>query len=70
MRVKSVPLNVLHIDVQGSIRHLYPSRSQVLLADTVTYQGTRYSKGMNVTYGSTAGLPDFAEIIQMALLGE
>lgn len=36
----------------------------------VTCQGTRYSKGMIVTYGSTAGLPDFAEIIQMALLGE
>lgn len=70
VRVKTVPLDALHEGVQTSIRHQYPSLTQVQLADTVTYQGTRYSKGMIVAYGSTAGLPDFAEIIQMVIFGE
>ena len=68
-RVTAVTVDVLHVDIQKSIRHLSP-QSQVQLADTVTYQGTRYSKGMIVAYGSTAGLPDFAEIVQIALIGE
>ncbi len=70
VRVTSVPLDVLHVNVQESIKHLFPCHSQVQLADTVTFHGTRYSKGMIVAYGCTAGLPDFAEIIQMALFGE
>ena len=70
VRVTAVPVDVLHVDIQESIRYLSPSQSQVQLADTVTYQGTRYSKGMIVAYGSTAGLPDFTEIVQIALIGE
>lgn len=70
VRVKTVPLDALHEGVQASIRRQYPSQNEVLLADTVTYQGTRYSKGMIVAYGSTAGIPDFAEIIQIVLFGE
>lgn len=69
-RVTSVPVEVLHANVQESIRHLSPSQYQVQLADSVTYQGTRYSKDMIVAYGSTAGLPDFAVILQIALIGE
>lgn len=70
VRVTAVPVDFLHVEIQESIRHLSPSQSQVQLADTVTYQGTGYSKGMIVAYGSTAGLPDFAEIVQIALVGE
>ena len=65
VRVTAVPVDVLHVDIQDSIKHLSPLQSHVQLADTVTYQGTRYSKGMVVAYGSTAGLPDFAEIAQL-----
>lgn len=70
VRMKTVPLDALHEGVETSIRHHNPSLTQVQLADTVTYQGTRYSKGMIVAYGSTAGIPNFAEIIQMVLFGE
>lgn len=70
VRVTSVPVDVLHVNVQESIRRISPSQSQVQLADTVTYQGTRYSKDMIVAYGSTAGLPDFAVILQIALIRE
>lgn len=69
VRVTAVPVDVLHVNVQESIRHLSPSRFQVQLADTVTYQGTRYSKGMIVAYGSPAGFPDFAVILEIALIG-
>lgn len=44
------------------MRHLHST--------TVTYQETRYSKAMVVTYGSAVGLPDFVEIVQIALVGE
>lgn len=69
-RVTSVPVEVLHANVQESIRHLSPSQSQVQPADSVTYQGTRYSEGMIVAYGATAGLPDFTVILQIALIEE
>lgn len=47
VRVKTVPLEngALHEGVQASIRHQFPSQTH-----TVTYQGTRYSKGMIVVY--------------------
>ncbi|KAF3844482.1 hypothetical protein F7725_007645 [Dissostichus mawsoni] len=38
------------------------------LANTVINYGTRYTVGMILCFGSTGGLPDFAEIIQMAIL--
>lgn len=41
-----------------------------LHSTAVTYQETRYSKATVVTYGSAAGLPDFVEIVQIALVGE
>lgn len=70
VRVTSVPLDVLHVDVQESVRHLSPGQSRVQLADMDTFQGTRYSKCMIVAYGCTACLPDFAETDQIALFGE
>ncbi|KAJ4927571.1 hypothetical protein JOQ06_015296 [Pogonophryne albipinna] len=38
------------------------------LANTITYYGTRYTVGMILCYGSTGGLTDFVEIIQIAIL--
>lgn len=64
-----MPLDVLHVNVQESIRRLSP-QSHVQLANMVTFQGTRYSKGMIVAYGCTAGLPNFAEIVQITPVEE
>lgn len=67
-KVSSLPLEVLHVDIQESIKKLSPQLTSVQLSNTVTYHGTRYSAGMILPYGSTGGLPDFVEIIQMLIL--
>ncbi|XP_030248211.1 uncharacterized protein LOC115566456 isoform X2 [Sparus aurata] len=67
-KISEVPLNVLHPDIQETLRDTSPLMSAVLLAKTVTCYGTRYNVGMILSFGSTGGLPDFAEIIQIAIL--
>lgn len=67
-KVSSLPLEVLHVDIQESVKKLFPQLTSVQLSNTVTYHGTRYSAGMMLAYGSTAELPDFVEIIQMLIL--
>ena len=67
-KISELPLEVLHSDIQGALRETSPLLSTVQLTNTVTYYGTRYSVGMILTHGSTGGLPDFAEIIQIAIL--
>ena len=67
-KVSSLPLEVLHVEIQESIKKLSPQLTSVQLTNTVTYHGTRYSAGMILPYGSTGGLPDFVEIIQMLIL--
>lgn len=59
---------MLHPDIQEALRETSPHMSTVLLAKTVICYGTRYTAGMILSYGSTCGLPDFAKIIQMAIL--
>lgn len=67
-KISVVPLDVLHSDIQEALRVTSPLLSTVQLANTVTYYGTRYTVGMILCYGSTGGLPDFTEIIQIAIL--
>ena len=67
LSVTSVPLDVLHANVPLSVRSLYLGQFHVQLANTVTFQRTRYSKGMIVAYGCTAGFPDFVEIMRVQL---
>lgn len=67
-KISVEPLDVLHSDIQEALRVTSPRLSTVQLANTVTYYGTRYTVGMILSYSSTGGLPDFAEIIQIAIL--
>lgn len=67
-KISDMPLDMLHPDIQEALRETAPHLSTVLLAKTVTYCGTRHTVGMILSYGPTCGLPDFAEIIQIANL--
>lgn len=67
-RVSSVPLEVLDDRIQESVKELFPQLTSIQLSNAVTYYGTRYSAGMIIPYGSTGGLPDFVEIIQIVIL--
>lgn len=66
--VSIMPLDVLHPDIQKAVREKSPLLSSVQLANTITYHGTKYTVGMILSYGSSGGLPDFAEIVQIAIL--
>lgn len=67
-KISAMPVDVLHLDIQKALRATSPLLSSVQLANTVTYYGTKYTAGMIVSYGSTGGLPDFAEIVQITIL--
>lgn len=67
-RVSQVPVAVLHSNVQNAIRRVSPGQTTVHLSNTVSVYGTSYSKGMILAYGSTAGLPDFIEVLQIVIL--
>ncbi|KAF3841505.1 hypothetical protein F7725_007367, partial [Dissostichus mawsoni] len=45
-----------------------PEERAVHLTNKVEYQGTSYGIGMMLVYGSTGGLPDFAEILQIIIV--
>ncbi|KAL7845998.1 hypothetical protein AOLI_G00241900 [Acnodon oligacanthus] len=63
-----MPIDLLHSDIQEALRETSPLLSSVQLANTITYYGTKYTVGMILSYGSTGGLPDFVEVVQMAIL--
>lgn len=69
-KLSVVPLNVLHSELQEALKEKSPHLSTVQLANIVTYQGTSYSVGMILSSDSTGGLPDFAEINQIAIIEE
>lgn len=68
--VSTVPLDVLKEEVAQAIRSKYPNTNEVHLANNASSSGIAYSKGMIVAHGSTSGLPEFAEIIQMCVVNE
>lgn len=67
-KISVMPLVLLHSDIQKALREISPFLSSVQLTSAVTYYGTKYTEGMIVSYDSTGGLPDFAEIIQIVIL--
>lgn len=68
--VSEVPLDLLNTDIQKAIRNKFVNSASVQLADTAMCYGTRYTKGMILPYGSTAGLPDFVQIHQIMIVGD
>ena len=61
--VSIVPVDVLNEEVVLALRLKYPDISQVNLTKNVTTKGINYRNGMFLAFGSTAGMPEFAEII-------
>ena len=66
-------------DVKSSIRSCKPERTGISiteisggegvnLTNQAEFQGTSYSVGMTLVYGSSAGLPDFAVILQIIIV--
>lgn len=63
-----VDLTVLREDIKKALETEFPGELFVQMANTVRYSGTSYSTGMILAHGSTGGLPDFVELIQIAVV--
>lgn len=66
--VSNVSLDILAASVKQVIERKCGSQSSVSLATTAYMHGTRYTKGMFLSVGSTSGLPDFCKILHMLLV--
>ncbi|KAK0131259.1 Sterile alpha motif domain-containing protein 3 [Merluccius polli] len=67
-KLSSVPIEVLHVQIQETLRKALPTVTVVQLSHAVSYRGMKYSVGMVLCYGSTGDLPDFVEIVQILIL--
>lgn len=66
--VSIVQVDVLNEEVVLALRQKYLDISQVNLTKNVTTRGINYRKGMILSCGSTAGMPEFAEILQICIV--
>lgn len=68
--VSTLPVDVLKEEVAQAIRLKYPNTSEVQLTKKASSSAVAYSEGMIVAHGSTSGLPEFAEIIEMCVINQ
>lgn len=61
-KTSTVPLEVVNENIQEFVSQKFPEETVVHLTKQAEFQGTSYSIGMILVYGSTSGLPDFVEI--------
>ena len=66
--VSNVSIDILAASVKQVIEKKCRTLSSVSLATTAYIHGTRYTKGMFVSVGSTSGLPDFCKIVHVLLV--
>lgn len=62
------PLDVLNAEMVTNLRKKYPDINEVNLTKKATFKGNTYRTGMLIPYGSTGGLPEFAEIVQICVV--
>lgn len=67
-KMSRVPLEVVNENIQEFLSQKFPKEAVVHLTNKAEFQGTSYSIGMMLVYGSTGGLPDFAEILQIIIV--
>lgn len=68
--ISTIPIDVLNEEIVVALRQKYPDISQVNLAKNVKTKGINYRNGMLVVCDSTAGVPEFAEILNMCIVGD
>lgn len=61
-------MDVLKQEIAQSIEQIYPGTTEVHFSKYVSSKGLTFRKGMIVAHGSTSGLPDFSEILQICVV--
>ena len=69
-QVTHVAVDVLKDSTKESFAVKFPEAEVVNMTNKVTILGTAYNVGMLVPFGSTGGLPDFGEILQIIIVNE
>ncbi|XP_037401910.1 uncharacterized protein LOC119265406 isoform X2 [Pygocentrus nattereri] len=69
-KMTQVAVEVLKDSIRESFARKFPRTEVVNMTDKVTILGTSYCVGMLLPFGSTGGLPDFGEILQIIILHE
>ena len=69
-RMTQVAVDVLKDSIKESFARKFPGVVVVNKKDKVNISGTDYSVGMLLPFGSTGGLPDFGEILQLIIVHE
>ena len=67
-KTTEVSLDVLKDDIKDALKCRFPGVTRVHIANSVNCSGTTYAAGMVVCHGCTAGLPDFAEVLQIIIV--
>lgn len=68
--VSTVPLDVLKQEIAHAIEQKFPGTTEVHCTKCVSNKGVQFRNGMIVAHGSTSGLPDFGEILQICIIQE
>jgi len=67
-KLSRVPLEVVNDNIRDFFSQEFHAETVVYLTNKVEFQGTSYAVGMMLVYGSTGGLPDLAEILQIIVV--
>lgn len=67
-KTSRLPVEVVNESIQDFLSQKFPTETIVHLTKTAECQGTSYATGMILVYGTTGGLPDFAEIVQIIVV--
>lgn len=64
----TVDVTVLRENIQKALQAKFPDERRIQIANTVCNSGTKYVIGMVLANGSTGGLTDFGELIQIVVV--
>ena len=67
-QLSTVDVAVLREDIQKALQDKFPTEMHIQIANNVVYSGTKYAVGMVLANGSTGGLTDFGELIQIVVV--
>ncbi|KAJ4930568.1 hypothetical protein JOQ06_024877 [Pogonophryne albipinna] len=67
-QLSTVDVTVLREDIQEELRAKFPEKTLIQIANNVCYSGTKHAIGMILANGSTGGLTDFGELIQIVVV--
>lgn len=68
--MSTVPVAVLKQEMAQTIEQKFPGTTEVHLTKCVSSKGVQLKNGMMVAHGSTSGLPDFGEVLQICIVQE